>query len=433
MACNEACQNAIEHAYELGADLFDVVLERSGRDVAITVRDHGSWKSTTSPDRGRGLELMRELMDAVEVDGSELGSTIALRRRLRVAAAADPSPRRRGELTQALARPRRAPARRGIGSAHGRPAAAAAPPSAGRGRDQAHGHRRAGRRPAPADADGGLRERARGPARRSRRRWSRPPRGRWRAPPDDPDLCRPRAARRTRTAPSTGTFSAKLPAVDRARDPHAPGRRAVEVRGWLRDAGQRRRAPRSSRPTTSSASRCGRRTATSSSRTTGAVGGVRRAGGVPALRRRARRRPGRARPRASASTRRRCTCRAATSSIGDDFFFVGIDYPLLTFEEGILEAPSQAAQDGVLRDVYRRYLDARRTFVAGRHDAAGAAGGAARVPPRRRDVGRGPLRRQRARHAPADLPHRHVRRARGARRGRPLSRRSSATRARPRG
>jgi PAS domain S-box-containing protein len=83
MACNEACQNAIEHAYGLGADLFDVVLERTAGDVAITVRDHGSWKSTTSPDRGRGLELMRELMDAIEVDGGELGSTIALRRRLR--------------------------------------------------------------------------------------------------------------------------------------------------------------------------------------------------------------------------------------------------------------------------------------------------------------------------------------------------------------
>ena len=90
MACNEACQNAIEHAYELGADLFDVVLERSGRDVAITVRDHGSWKTTTSPDRGRGLELMRELMDDVDVDASELGSTIGLRRKLRVAASADP-------------------------------------------------------------------------------------------------------------------------------------------------------------------------------------------------------------------------------------------------------------------------------------------------------------------------------------------------------
>ena len=49
--------------------------------------------------------------------------------------------------------------------------------------------------------------------------------------------------------------------------------------------------------------------------------------------------------------------------IGDDFFFVGIDYPLLTFEEGILNAPTQAAEDELLREVYRRYLDADRTFV----------------------------------------------------------------------
>ncbi len=50
--------------------------------------------------------------------------------------------------------------------------------------------------------------------------------------------------------------------------------------------------------------------------------------------------------------------------VGDDFFFVGIDYPLLTFEEGILTAPTRDGEDALLRDVYRRYLDAERTFVA---------------------------------------------------------------------
>jgi anti-sigma regulatory factor (Ser/Thr protein kinase) len=84
MACNEACQNTIEHAYELGADLFDVVLERTDAQVSITVRDHGRWRETTSPDRGRGLQLMRELMDSVEVESGEGGSTVALRRRLGV-------------------------------------------------------------------------------------------------------------------------------------------------------------------------------------------------------------------------------------------------------------------------------------------------------------------------------------------------------------
>jgi PAS domain S-box-containing protein len=83
MACNEACQNAIEHAYELGADLFDVLLERSGAQISITVRDHGRWRTTTSPDRGRGMGLMRELMDLVDVESGEGGSSVQLRRRLR--------------------------------------------------------------------------------------------------------------------------------------------------------------------------------------------------------------------------------------------------------------------------------------------------------------------------------------------------------------
>ncbi len=82
MACNEACQNAIEHGYELGADLFEVLLERTGAEVSITIRDRGVWKSTKSPDRGRGIDLMRELMDAVEVEGGDGGSTVVLQRRL---------------------------------------------------------------------------------------------------------------------------------------------------------------------------------------------------------------------------------------------------------------------------------------------------------------------------------------------------------------
>ena len=83
MACNEACQNAIEHGYELGVDVFDVVFERTAGQVSITVRDRGSWKTaTSSPDRGRGIELMRELMDAVEVGGNDQGSTVSLQRRL---------------------------------------------------------------------------------------------------------------------------------------------------------------------------------------------------------------------------------------------------------------------------------------------------------------------------------------------------------------
>ena len=48
--------------------------------------------------------------------------------------------------------------------------------------------------------------------------------------------------------------------------------------------------------------------------------------------------------------------------IGDEFFLIGLDYPILTFEEGILEAPPGQELD-VLLAVYRRYLDAKREFV----------------------------------------------------------------------
>jgi len=61
--------------------------------VTITVRDRGRWKSTSSPDRGRGLALMRELMDQVEVDGGDGGSTVLLQRTL-----AAPAPRANGAV-----------------------------------------------------------------------------------------------------------------------------------------------------------------------------------------------------------------------------------------------------------------------------------------------------------------------------------------------
>lgn len=48
--------------------------------------------------------------------------------------------------------------------------------------------------------------------------------------------------------------------------------------------------------------------------------------------------------------------------IGDNFFFIGLDYPILTFEEGILDAPSGEEFD-VLLQVYRRYLDTKREFI----------------------------------------------------------------------
>ena len=51
--------------------------------MRIAVRDRGGWRDTSSEDRGRGLPLMRALMDDVDIEQRPTGSTVVLRRTLR--------------------------------------------------------------------------------------------------------------------------------------------------------------------------------------------------------------------------------------------------------------------------------------------------------------------------------------------------------------
>jgi PAS domain S-box-containing protein len=89
MATNEACENVVEHAYGLGADPFQVVFERDGNEICISVRDRGSWRAEPDParGRGRGLELMRRMMDDVDVQAGPNGTTVKLRKTLAGSAA----------------------------------------------------------------------------------------------------------------------------------------------------------------------------------------------------------------------------------------------------------------------------------------------------------------------------------------------------------
>jgi len=92
MACNEACENAVEHGYEFGADLFAVELVHEDGTICVCVRDHGAWREPQkTPDRGRGLPLMRKLMDAVEVQPRPQGTTVRMSRRLAAAGQAPAS------------------------------------------------------------------------------------------------------------------------------------------------------------------------------------------------------------------------------------------------------------------------------------------------------------------------------------------------------
>jgi PAS domain S-box-containing protein len=81
-ACGEAATNAIEHAGMSADSRFEVSGRRSDNEVEIAVRDQGSWREERPGDHGRGLDLMRTLMDTVAVEPSPEGTTVSLRRRL---------------------------------------------------------------------------------------------------------------------------------------------------------------------------------------------------------------------------------------------------------------------------------------------------------------------------------------------------------------
>jgi PAS domain S-box-containing protein len=79
-ACGEAATNAIEHA---GAgNPFEISGRLEGRNVEIVVRDFGAWRSPRGGDRGRGISLMRALMDTVEVVPTSEGTTVRMKRTL---------------------------------------------------------------------------------------------------------------------------------------------------------------------------------------------------------------------------------------------------------------------------------------------------------------------------------------------------------------
>src|SRR3954447_553068 len=86
VAAGEACANAAEHAYRGQAP--GAMHVRASVDVdgmlTVSVRDHGAWRP---PDRdprgrGRGLLIMRQLVDAVSLE-EEHGTAVTLSMRLR--------------------------------------------------------------------------------------------------------------------------------------------------------------------------------------------------------------------------------------------------------------------------------------------------------------------------------------------------------------
>jgi serine phosphatase RsbU (regulator of sigma subunit)/anti-sigma regulatory factor (Ser/Thr protein kinase)/putative methionine-R-sulfoxide reductase with GAF domain len=82
LAVGEAAANSVEHAYGPVDNDFVVTAETDGVDAVFTVADRGRWRASRGSNRGRGLALMRDLMDDVQVDSADEGTVVTLRRRL---------------------------------------------------------------------------------------------------------------------------------------------------------------------------------------------------------------------------------------------------------------------------------------------------------------------------------------------------------------
>jgi anti-sigma regulatory factor (Ser/Thr protein kinase) len=87
VAVGEACANAAEHAYRGSEPGPMSVTARVDVDgvLTVTVRDEGTWRPPDRDpgDRGRGLLIMRQLVDRVVLEEEEQGTTVTLSLRLR--------------------------------------------------------------------------------------------------------------------------------------------------------------------------------------------------------------------------------------------------------------------------------------------------------------------------------------------------------------
>jgi anti-sigma regulatory factor (Ser/Thr protein kinase) len=82
LAVNEACANAIEHAYPPGPASFELSASEADGELAIAVRDSGCWRESQDPARGRGARMMSAAMTDVHVNRTENGTEVLMRRRL---------------------------------------------------------------------------------------------------------------------------------------------------------------------------------------------------------------------------------------------------------------------------------------------------------------------------------------------------------------
>jgi PAS domain S-box-containing protein len=85
IAAHEASANAIEHAGDTNPSTFWVRARVEDGELVVTVRDAGAWVERPNgplPHRGRGMTLMKALMDSVAITLGDEGTAVRLARRL---------------------------------------------------------------------------------------------------------------------------------------------------------------------------------------------------------------------------------------------------------------------------------------------------------------------------------------------------------------
>jgi anti-sigma regulatory factor (Ser/Thr protein kinase) len=80
VATGEAAANAVAHAYPPGEAQFAVRARRDGGQVVVEITDYGQWRAPRHGSVGRGLILMEELTDGLEIEKGALGTTVRLRK-----------------------------------------------------------------------------------------------------------------------------------------------------------------------------------------------------------------------------------------------------------------------------------------------------------------------------------------------------------------
>jgi anti-sigma regulatory factor (Ser/Thr protein kinase) len=78
LAAGEATGNAIEHAYRGCHGSISLRAFVSDGRLVVEVRDSGRWRLDGDPERGRGLGIMRALVDRVSIESTHGGTNVRL-------------------------------------------------------------------------------------------------------------------------------------------------------------------------------------------------------------------------------------------------------------------------------------------------------------------------------------------------------------------